>query len=193
VRVRAPDRRRAHTECRPEGQRQPCRGDHTPVRRPAVKEFNGSRASAVRLCRSWSLRSAWSAADGQHGLTADRYRDLTGLLRSQPLVAPGLSRKHAADLRRRQKTDKRIQAGCAADTSLPRTGELSDRASVALDTLGRPRARKDQLRRRGSQLGTAGRRTSSRPVRPVPGRWATPAWRTTSGGAITARMAASRT
>jgi hypothetical protein len=104
------------------------------------------------FCGFW-WRSVGSHARHEHGLTADRYRDHTGLLRSQPLVAPGLSRKYAADLRRHQKTDERIQAGMQIGYELARTGELSDRASRALDAHLRPRARKEQLRRSGSQLG----------------------------------------
>jgi hypothetical protein len=105
------------------------------------------------FCGFW-WRSVGGHSRHEHGLTADRYRDLTGLLRSQPLVAPGLSRKYAADLRRRQETDKRIQAGMRLGHELARAGELSDRAVLALDAHGRPRARKDQLRRGGRQLGT---------------------------------------
>lgn len=62
------------------------------------------------VCGRW-FRALPPRLLAAHGWSADDYRRAFGLNAQRPLQAPGVSRAQAATLKRRLRTDRRLQAG----------------------------------------------------------------------------------
>jgi hypothetical protein len=88
-----------------------------------------------------------------HGLRADEYRALTGLLPRQPLEAPSVTQGRAARLRAQIATDPRIREGMKRGAEMARTGALQARARDVAQARGERLARAEQLRSGGHVLG----------------------------------------
>lgn len=104
------------------------------------------------LCGGW-WRGLNAHARLSHGLNADKYRALTGLLPRQPLEAPTVTAGRANRLRAQIVTDPRIREGMSRGAELARTGALQARARDVAETRGPRLARAEQLRSGGRALG----------------------------------------
>lgn len=71
-----------------------------------------------------------------HGLSADHYRQLVGLMPSTALTSPALSERRRTALKRRMDTDPRIRAGMDKGVALARSGELQARGRVVMAKRG---------------------------------------------------------
>jgi ROS/MUCR transcriptional regulator protein len=103
------------------------------------------------LCGRWF--TSLGRHVGAHCLSADEYRELTGLEPRRALVARWLSRRRAEVLRERIATDPRIQGGMATGRGLARSGALQTRAQEVARQRGPRAARETTLREHGSALG----------------------------------------
>jgi hypothetical protein len=108
------------------------------------------------MCGRW-----WKAlnvhAPNHHGLSADEYRRLAGLKRTEPLTAPCVAAARAAALRRRMKMDQRIAEGMAKGIQLARAGVLVERRLEVQRREGVPLARRRQLGDQAREKGDARR------------------------------------
>src|SRR5688500_1445886 len=76
------------------------------------------------LCGRWFRALAPSHLSRAHGLTADDYRMLVGLLPRHALWAPDLIDSHAHRLRERLAREPALRAALAHGVELARRGEL---------------------------------------------------------------------
>jgi hypothetical protein len=128
--------------------------DGTPVFHPVGELAVDRHADMIRcgLCGRW-FRALGGHLGPAHDWSADDYRAAFGLNAQRPLQAPAVSDAQAAALKRRIKTDDRIQAGMRQGLALARSGKLNQLGRQADAERGRALERQRQAARQGSDLG----------------------------------------
>jgi hypothetical protein len=105
------------------------------------------------LCGSWFRQLGSTHLPRAHGVTAEQYRELVGLLPRHPLWAPSLIAAQAARYRARLPHDERLRAGMRKGAALAKSGDLKREARVLLATRPVSLERARQLEQSGAVLG----------------------------------------
>jgi hypothetical protein len=106
------------------------------------------------LC-GWYRSLAWMHLVHAHGVTADEYRVLVGLLPRHALWAPDMSEAQRARFVSRLAADPRLRAGMAKGLAMARRGELEREARARLAQRPTSVERERQLAESGRRLGIA--------------------------------------
>jgi hypothetical protein len=107
------------------------------------------------LCGAWYRSLAPTHLARAHGITANEYRVLVGLLPRHSLWAPDMIEAHSARLVSRLAAEPRLRAAMAKGLALARRGELQREARARLAERPTSVERQRQLAESGRRLGTA--------------------------------------
>jgi hypothetical protein len=106
------------------------------------------------LCGAWYRALAPTHLARAHGVTADEYRVLVGLLPRHALWAPEMSEAHRAGLVARVAAEPRLRAAMAKGRALAQRGELQREARARLAERPVSLERERQLAEEGSRVGS---------------------------------------
>jgi hypothetical protein len=106
------------------------------------------------LCGGWYRVLGSTHIRRAHGLTADEYRELTGLRPRHPLWAPDLLEAHGKRLQDRIAAEPRLRAAMEKGRALAQRNELQREARAQLAERPPSLERQRQLAEAGSRLGS---------------------------------------